>query len=44
MKQVKYFNSEGKANQWLKENQEKKIIDIQMSVGGFAIIYEHTVL
>jgi len=32
--------SEGKANKWLKDNSEKKIIDIQMSAGGFAIIYE----
>jgi len=40
MKQVKYCMSEGKANKWLKENQDKKILDIQMSAGGFAIIYE----
>ena len=32
--------SEGKANKWLKINQDKEIIDIQMSAGGFAIIYE----
>ena len=32
--------SEGKANKWLKNNQDKAIIDIQMSAGGFAIIYE----
>ena len=40
MKQVKYCMSEVKANKWLKENSEKEIIDIQMSAGGFAIIYE----
>jgi len=32
--------SEGKANKWLKNNQDKEIIDIQMSAGSFAIIYE----
>ena len=41
MKQVKYFMSDNKTNKWLKENQDKKIIDIQMSAGGFAIIYEN---
>ena len=40
MKQVKYCMSEGKANKWLKDNSDKEIIDIQMSAGGFAIIYE----
>jgi hypothetical protein len=40
MKQVKYFMSDKKANKWLKENQDKKIIDIQYSAWGFAIIYE----
>ncbi len=40
MKQVKYCMSESKTNKWLKDNSEKKIIDIQMSAGGFAIIYE----
>lgn len=40
MKQVKYCMSEGKANKWLKDNSNKEIIDIQMSAGGFAIIYE----
>ena len=40
MKQVKYCMSEAKANKWLKENQAKKIIDIQMSAGGFGIIFE----
>jgi hypothetical protein len=39
MKQVKYCMSEGKANRWLKDNQDKKIIDILFSAGGFAIIY-----
>jgi hypothetical protein len=32
--------SEGKANKWLKVNQDKKIIEILFSAGGFAIIYE----
>ena len=40
MKQVKYCISEGKANKWLKDHQDKKITDIQMSAGGFAIIFE----
>ncbi len=40
MKQVKYFLSDKKANKWLKENQDKEIIDIKFSAGGFAIIYE----
>ena len=44
MKQVKYCMSEGKANKWLKDNSEKEIIDIQMSAGGFAIIYEDSSL
>jgi len=40
MKQVKYFMSDKKVNKWLKENQDKEIIDIQYSAWGFAIIYE----
>ena len=40
MKQVKYFMSDKKANKWLKENQDKEIIDIQYSAWAFAIIYE----
>jgi hypothetical protein len=40
MKQVKYFASAKKANKWLKENQDKEIIDIQFSAWSFAIIYE----
>jgi hypothetical protein len=40
MKQVKYFLSDKGTNNWLKENQDKEIIDIQFSAGGFAIIYE----
>ena len=40
MKQVKYCMSEGKANKWLKNNPDKKIINILFSAGGFAIIYE----
>jgi len=40
MKQVKYCSSEVKANEWLKNNQEKEIINILYSAGGFAIIYE----
>ena len=40
MKQVKEFSSAKKTNIWLKENQDKKIIDIKYSAGGFAIIYE----
>jgi len=41
MKQVKYCMYEGKANKWLKDNSDKEIINIQMSAGGFAIIYEN---
>ena len=44
MKQVKYCMSEGKANKWLKDNSDKEIIDIQMSAGGFGIIYEDSSL
>ena len=40
MKQVKCFSSEKKANKWLKENQDKEIIDIIFSAWNFAIIYE----
>ena len=40
MKQVKYFITAEKANEWIKENQDKEIIDIKFSAGGFAIIYE----
>jgi hypothetical protein len=32
--------SEGKANKWLKNNQDKEINNILYSAGGFAIIYE----
>ena len=42
MKQVKYCMSESKANKWLKDNSDKEIVDIQMSAGGFAIIYEES--
>jgi hypothetical protein len=31
MKQVKYFASVKRANKWLKENQDKEIIDIQFN-------------
>ena len=44
MKQVKYCISEGMANKWLKDYSDKKIIDIQMSAGGFEIIYEDSSL
>ena len=40
MKQVKFCRSEKIANKWLKDNKDKKIIDILFSAGGFAIIYE----
>jgi uncharacterized protein YdeI (YjbR/CyaY-like superfamily) len=40
MKQVKDFSSAKKANKWLKENQDKEIIDITFSAWRFAIIYE----
>ena len=40
MKQVKDFSSAKKTNKWLKENQDKEIIDIKFSAWSFAIIYE----
>jgi hypothetical protein len=40
MKQVKYFLSDKKTNEWIKKNPEKKIIGINFSAGSFAIIYE----
>ncbi len=40
MKQIKYCMTEGQANKWLQNNQDKEIIDIKFSAGGFAIIYE----
>jgi hypothetical protein len=40
MKQAKDFLSAKKANKWLKENQDKEIIDIKFSAWSFAIIYE----
>lgn len=40
MKQVKCFSSDKKANKWLKENQDREIIDIEFSFGSLAIIYE----
>jgi hypothetical protein len=40
MKQVKSFSSAKKTNIWLKENQDKEVIDIKYSAGGFVIIYE----
>jgi len=40
MKQVKCFPSAKKTNKWLKENQDKEIIDIKFSAWSFAIIYE----
>jgi len=40
MKQVKEFSSAKKANNWLKENQDKEIIDIKFSAWRYAIIYE----
>ena len=40
MLQVKSCTSEKKANEWLKENQDKEIVDIKFSAGGFAIIYK----
>ena len=40
MKQVKYFITDKKANEWIKENLDVKIIDIKFSAGGFAVVYE----
>ncbi len=43
MKQVKYFMSQRGVNRWLKMNQDKEIIDIMLSVGGFAVVYEEKI-
>lgn len=43
MKQVKCFMSERGINNWLKANQDKEIIDIMLSVGGFAVVYEQKI-
>ena len=40
MRQVKYFMSDKKTNEWIRENQDKTIVDILFSAGGFAVIYE----
>ena len=37
MKQVKEFSSDKKANKWLKENQDKEIIDIKFSISNMGI-------
>ena len=44
MKQVKYFMSEKGANKWLRNNQDKNVIDIKFSGGAWGIIYEETFL
>ena len=44
MKQVKYFMSEKGTNKWLKNNQDKKILDIKFSGGAWGIIYEEEFL
>jgi hypothetical protein len=40
MKQIIHFISAGKAYKWLKNNQNKKLINILFSPGGFALVYE----
>lgn len=40
MLQVKSCTSDKKANEWLKENPDKEIVDIKFSAGGFGIIYK----
>jgi hypothetical protein len=40
MLQVKHCLSEKKANEWLRENLDKEIIEIKFSAGAFAIIYK----
>ena len=40
MKQVKYFMTDKKVNDWIKENPDNEIIDIKFSTGSFAVIYE----
>ena len=44
MKQVKYFTTDKKANEWIKENPDKEIINIKFSAGSFAVIYEMLLL
>lgn len=44
MKQVKHFISAGKAYKWLKNNQNKELIDILFNAGGFALVYEESQL
>jgi len=38
MKQVKEFSSVKKANKWLKENQDKEIVDIKFSAWGMDVL------
>ena len=40
MKQVKEFLSAKKVNKWIKEHQDREIIDIKFSVWRYAVIYE----
>jgi len=40
MRQVKYCGSEKKANKWLKNNQDKEIIDFKFSFGAWGIVFE----
>ena len=40
MLQVRSCTSDKKANEWLKENQYKEIVEIKCSAGGFGIIYK----
>lgn len=44
MKQIKAFLTEKKTNKWLRENQDKEIIDIKTGPSGFVIIYEEKFL
>jgi hypothetical protein len=42
MLQVKFCNSDKRANEWLRENQDKEVIEIKFSAGGFGIIYKES--
>jgi len=44
MKQVKSFLTEKGINKWLKENQDKEIINIVYSQGTWGIIYNEKFL
>ena len=44
MKQVKSFLTEKGINKWIKNNQDKEILDIVYSQGTWGIVYEERFL